>query len=192
MVVPPDVWAFKNMGLSGPPEVNSKYYPTFVSATNQARMIQDSSHTPQGAFGYLLSQITPRPKLTVATHFPTADDTVSCAYNSVLAHCPDIGKIGEQVTWSFDNMVISVLGKEIKQMRGVVSNFGWSPSFSVPTDANTAKYWKYQLDAENNIQYDANGNPIKVGDPLAQIDWQDVIPPSEDDGKIVNYRDDGY
>ena len=37
------------------------------------------------------------PRLTVATHFPVADDTVACALKSVNTHCPDIGNLGEKV-----------------------------------------------------------------------------------------------
>ena len=57
-------------------------------------MSKNSSHTPQGAFGYLLSQINPRPRLTVIAHFPMANDTVACALNSVQAHFPDISEPG--------------------------------------------------------------------------------------------------
>ncbi len=57
--------------------------------------VQDCSHTPQSAFGYLLSQIGPRPRLKVATHFPLSDDTVNCAMRSVRNHIPDIGNLGE-------------------------------------------------------------------------------------------------
>ncbi len=191
MVVPPEVWAFKNMGLSAPPKPQSKYYDAFVNATAQAQMVQDSSHTPQGAFGYLLSQIIPRPGLTVPTHFPTADDTVACALESVQVHCPDIKKLGDKIAWSFDLMVIRVYKKNIQQLRANVSDFGWSPRFQVPPDANSPKYWQYQVDANGNIQYDSKGNPIKIGDPLAQIKWQDVIPPTNPDG-TENYREDGY
>lgn len=191
MVVPPEVWAFKSLGLRAPPPEKSKVYDEFVTATNQTAMIQSSSHTPQGAFGYLLGQISPWPRLTVATHFPVADDTVECAYRSVLKQCPKIGKRGERITWSFDLMVIRVTGSKIYQLQGVVSDFSWTPNFTVPGDLNPPKYWKYLTDTTGNIQYDNQGNPIKVGDPLAQIDWQDVIPATEPDG-TVNYRDDGY
>jgi ribonuclease Z len=92
----------------------------------------------QTIFGYLLSQITPRPRLAVATHFPVADDTVACALASVTKHCPEIQQLksdavsaGSQtppyVTWSFDLMVIRVTKTEIKQLKGFVSDYGWSP-----------------------------------------------------------------
>jgi len=50
--------------------------------------LQDSSHTPQGAFGYLLSQIEPRPQLKAAAQFPVSDDTVNCAIRRVAITFP--------------------------------------------------------------------------------------------------------
>jgi hypothetical protein len=87
---PAQVWAFKNMGLYQPPEPNRPSYNSYQSAVDFAKMIQNSSHTPQGAFGYLLSQINPHPQLTFATHFPVADDMVECALSSIEAHNPGI------------------------------------------------------------------------------------------------------
>ncbi len=189
-VVPPDVWTFKSMGLSAPPSSSSPYYDSFNMGKSHAQMVQDSSHTPQGALGYLLSQITPRPRLTVPTHFNVADDTVICAYNSVKTHCPDIGKLGEQIAWSFDLMVLRVSNTKIGQYRAIVNDFGWSPLIQPPSDLNPPKYWTYELDADGNIVY-KDGNPVKVGDPLAQIEADKVIPPTNPDG-TVNYREDGY
>jgi ribonuclease Z len=89
MILPPELLAMKNVGLTFPlpPGTN----PAFDAAVQNATNVIDSSHTPQGAFGYLLSQIEPRPRLTVIAHFPVADDTVQCALNSVLAHFPQGG-----------------------------------------------------------------------------------------------------
>jgi hypothetical protein len=53
--------------------------------------IEESSHTLQGAYGYLLSQINPNPRLSVLAHFPVADDTVECALQSVQNHFPPEG-----------------------------------------------------------------------------------------------------
>ena len=185
MVVPPEVWAMKNMGLSAPPTVPT---PEWNAAVAQFQMVQNSSHTPQGAFGYLLSLLDvakTRPRLTVATHFPVADDTVNCAFNSVLAHCPDLGRLGDKLTWSFDNMVISVTANKIQQFRAVVPDFGWSPPVDMPAGLNPPKYWTW--DSTKTKQ---------VGDPLAQIDTTNVIPAEVTDanGNVtrVNYRTDGY
>ncbi|MEI7633226.1 MAG: MBL fold metallo-hydrolase [bacterium] len=191
MIVPPEVWAMKNAGLPAPPPYGIN--PKWDAIVDQCQMVQNSSHTPQGAFGYLLSQIRPRPRLTVVTHFPVADDTVACAFNSVLAHCPDIGKLGERITWSFDLMVFRLSAKtnKILQLRAVVSDFGWSPKTEQPPNQNTPKYWTWKVDDNGNLILDEHGNPIPVGDPFAQIDMTNVIPATNADG-TVNYRSDGY
>jgi len=197
MVIPPSVWAFKNMGLSAPPPStgDTVVYQTYLAATQQAQMVQNSSHTPQGAYGYLLSQITPRPRLAVATHFPVADDTVECAFKSVVEQNatfqgPNLGKLGEKVTWSYDGMVIRVRESCIQQLRAVTDDWGWSPVYNVPGTLAPPKYWQYEVDSDGNIVY-KDGQPVKVGNPLAQIDYQDVIPPTGDDGEY-HYRSDGY
>jgi ribonuclease Z len=153
MVVPADVWAMQVMHLPKPlpPGVNK----VWDESVGRTITVQDSSHTPQGAFGYLLSQIEPRPRLAVATHFPVSDDTVDCAMASVRHHVPDIGPLGERLTFSFDRMVISArAGGGIVQRRGEVLDFGSSPLPQVYGDEGVPKY------------HDANGSP----DPYAQID----------------------
>ncbi|MCX6913115.1 MAG: hypothetical protein NT167_08730, partial [Verrucomicrobia bacterium] len=114
---------------------------------------QDSSHTPQGAYGYLLSQISPAPRLAVATHFPVADDTVASAFNSVQAHCTNI-VFGKDIVWSFDQMVLRVFPGRVEQYRAVVSDYAWNPIVQLPTNGMYAP------------KYSTNG----VGDPYAQID----------------------
>jgi len=168
MVVPAQVWAMKNNHSDELPRLDSK-------GVQYTQMIQNSSHTPQGAFGYLLSQINPRPRLTVATHFPVADDTVECALQSVQAHCPEV-ELGKNMVWSFDLMVIKVTKESITQFRGEVSDYGFSATVNLPPTRlmNTPKY------------HDADGN----GDPYAQISTRTEIPSC---GKnTCNYRDDGY
>jgi ribonuclease Z len=177
MAVPPEIWAMKIMGLSAPGEGIDP--ATWQAMVDWTKRVQDSSHTPQGAFGYLLSQIKRRPRLTVPTHFPTTDDTVACALKSVQAHVPDIGRLGERIVWSYDLMVLRVYENRILQHRAAVSDYSMvSHSASVPAANQTApKYWK--LD-----------NNAKVSDPEAQLDLHDQIP------RVVNgkenWREDGY
>ncbi len=171
MGVPPDVWAMQNLHLSQPGSGES-----WDKAVKNLKTVQDSSHTWQGAFGYLLSQIIPRPRLTVATHFPVSDDTVACALASVQKHCPDITEIGSKLTWSFDLMVIRAFAgnpkPDIEQARAQVLDYGFSPLVqSPPNPANVPKY------------HDAEGN----GDPYAQIDLSTAIFAGED-----TYCGDGY
>ena len=156
MVVPAEIWAMQARHIPQPPPLGAS--PLWDATVERATQIQDSSHTPPGAFGYLLSQIKPRrPRLTVATHFPVADDTVACAFESVRKHVPDIGALGEQMTFSCDRMVISAFagGDKILQRRGEVLEFGFTPVPLVALGADAPP--KYR---------DAQG----VGDPYAQID----------------------
>lgn len=198
---PAEVWAFKNLGLYQPPEDTWPTYPGFQDAVDYAKMVQNSSHSPQGAFGYLLSQIDPPPQLTVATHFPVADDLVECALNSVKEHCswvefdennPNNGNF----TWSFDLMVIKVFQEGIEKARietyqAEVSDFTFAAIGKPYEDLKPPKYWKYAIDEYGNQLYDEKGDPIITGDPYAQIDVSTQIP-SCDDGENCNYREDGY
>ncbi len=177
MVIPPDMWAWKQMGLSAAPTPGDPYYSGWTNTTAELQRVQNSSHTPQGAYGYLLSQINPPPRLAVATHFPTADDTVTSAFNSVQAHCTNI-VFGRDIVWSFDLMVIRVFPDRIQQYRADVSDFAWSPWQQQPWGGSGGFYPpKY---------HDTNG----VGDPFAQIDQSTEIPPVN--GSVTNYNPNGY
>lgn len=154
MVVPPEIWAMEASHYNQP--LPKGVNATWDNTVNRLTRVQDSSHTPQGAFGYLLSQIDPRPRLTVATHFPVSDDTIACALASINKHCPDITDLGQGLTWSFDLMVIRVFPNKIEQYRAKVLDYGFSPIYQGPASdlQNTPKY------------HDAQAN----GDPYAQID----------------------
>ena len=176
MVVPPEVWAYKNMGLDGPIEEGQPGYSNFVATVEGLTTVQNSSHTPQGAFGYILSQLISnnvQPKLTVATHFPVADDTVGSAFDSVKAHCPDV-EMGKDLVWSFDLMVLRVFPDRIVQCRADVSDYAFNPPVQMPTGLIPPKY------------NDGAGN----GDPYYQIDTNAAIPAVA--GGVTNYRTDGY
>ena len=175
MIVPAEIWAMKAVHLADPSLVPP-------STVQQIQMVQNSSHTAQGAFGHLLSLIEPKPRLTVATHFPVSDDTVACAMKSVAEHCgviqgrdPKRKEKAARITWSFDCMVITVSEDQILEQRGVTSDFEWNfvPQ-PVPGVRNLAKY-----------------NKDGVGDPYAQIDESTAIPACSDTGEC-NYRADGY
>lgn len=176
MIVPPEIWAMEAAHYSQPGQ--GAQWQNYV---NRMAQVQNSSHTPQGAFGYLLSQIDPRPRLTVATHFPVSDDTISCALQSVHQHCPDIGTdINElayyPLAWSFDLMIIRVFAgdpkPEIQRCKADVLNFGSGPLPQMPAGPlNVPKY------------HDAAGN----GDPYAQIDMSTSIGPGDD-----TFCDTGY
>jgi len=187
MVPAPQIWAMKSNNLPSLPDENSPGVKSMVT-------VQNSSHTPQGAFGYLLSQISPRPRLTVATHFPVADDTVESALASVKAHCkvyrgnqrPAGAADAARLTWSFDRMVITVSKDRILEQKGVADQFGYSANYQAPPGTGldgsgflTPKYW---------CTDPATGTP--VGDPYAQIDTSTEINPCGTDG--CHYAVDGY
>ena len=175
MIVPAQVWTMKMEHLD--------YLPPLTDPGVQwMTMVQNSSHSPQGAFGYLLSLIEPKPRLTVATHFPVADDTVACAMKSVKEHCnvyqgkarPEDGKNPARITWSTDLMVINVSKKKIVELRGEISDYEFSATVNLPKETPVL------------AKYNKNGK----GDPYAQIDITEEIPSCEKDR--CNYRDDGY
>ena len=176
MVVPPAVWAYKNMGLAAAPTTNDANYAEYQATVQGLTYVQNSSHTPQGAFGYILSQLISnnvQPRLTVATHFPVADDTVASAFDSVKAHCPDV-EMGKDIVWSFDLMVLRVFPDRIEQCRADVSKYCFNPPVQLPTGMLPPKY------------NDGAGS----GDPFYQIDTNAAIPAVS--GGVTNFRVDGY
>ncbi|WP_295443710.1 hypothetical protein [uncultured Thiodictyon sp.] len=183
MDAPAEVWAMKIRGLNDPAKV-----PKLV--VSLVETVEDSSHTPQGAFGYLLNQIEPRPRLTVATHFPTADDTVACAMKSVQQHCkvyqgndPHPPEAGSRITWSFDRMVISVTPERIVEQRAEVNEFRLTATLQVPRSAAlTLKTPRYHYTDKFGVT---------SGNPYAQIDLSTGIPACNCD-HTCNFREDGY
>ena len=172
MVVPPAVWAYKNMGLDAPPATNDANYAEYLATVQGLTFVQNSSHTPQGAFGYILGQIEPKPRLTVATHFPVDDETVASALQSVQAHTNVV--MGEDIAWSFDLMVLRVFPDRIEQCRADVSRYCFNPPVQMPAGMMPPKY----------------NDGVGKGDPYYQIDTNAAIPAVE--GGVTNYRADGY
>jgi ribonuclease Z len=168
MVVPADVWAMKNLGITSQDQVSSEVWN---AAYNYALAVQNSSHTPQGAFGYLLSQLAPPPRLAVATHFQATDDTIDSAMDSIRNHYP----MGD-VTIAADFMVLNVTASGITQRRAVVSDWAWYPKATLYPDTNVPKY------------HNADGS----SDPTAQVDMTTAVPSTDPTTGNVNYRDDGY
>jgi len=161
MVVPPEVWARKIARIP-------RLIPIPRRVSTYVKDVQNSSHTTQGAFGYLLSQIDPRPRLTIATHFQAQDDTIASARESL-----DRYKIPrEAYTFAADFMVFNVNHQTIQQHRADVSRFAFAAPFRFyPEPQNPAKYRR------------ADG----TGDPNAQIDNTDWIQPGPN-----TYDENGY
>lgn len=158
IVMPADVWVSK-MGID--PVANP-------NAVQQAQNVQDSSHTPQKAYGYILDQIKQNgkaPTLAVGTHFQATDDTINAALKDIRTWYPT-----GDVTIASDTMVLNVKkNAPVRQRRGVVSNYTWPQTVLAPGRTyNTPKYWKFDP---------TTGLP--TGDPAAQLDPQaKVIDPS--------------
>ncbi len=157
MILPPDLLAMKNSGLDQP-EYGNQAFENMVTYTSN---IEKSSHTPQGAYGYVLSQINPRPKLAVIAHFPTANDTVACALNSVKAHFDPKGgfpQLGRDIIWATDLMVLSVKKSGITQLMGDVSDYTFTPPSNTYSPLADPKYPTptYQLDQSTLIDSGPN------------------------------------
>jgi len=116
MVVPPEVWASKNLGYRSPSAAYAD--PNYNAALSTSQAVQESSHTPQGALGYILSQITPPPKLAVATHFQATDDTIKSALKSIRNHYPQ----GDVIV-AADLLVLNVTPTSITKRKAVVSDY---------------------------------------------------------------------
>lgn len=181
MGVPPEIWSMKCLAYDAPPPGNPAWWQNAVGV---AVRVQNSSHTAQGAFGYLLSQISPRPRLTVATHFPTNDDNVFCARESVRNHCPEIkclqpGEPGfkpdeNELIWSYDTMVLRVYPDRIEQRKALISYYTYTPY---------PPYTYYDLLAP------------KYANPEDQLDLTTEIKSTEEGGwqdQKTTYRQDGY
>ena len=112
MVVPPDVWASKNSGLK-PGDAG------WETAVRFATAVQNNSHTPQKALGYIFSQTQPR--LGIATHFQVNDDTVEPALTDIRSWYDG------PVAIATDLLVVNVSKSEIHLRQAVVSDYAWYP-----------------------------------------------------------------
>jgi ribonuclease Z len=188
IVMPPDQWAAHdtNTSVCSITEGTKNYFAT----------VENSSHTTQAAFGYLLGQIKPAPRLAIATHFQAQDSTIYGASDPSMPGFPEVGAKQTvdnylvqaypgtapedlpKYTFAADFMVFNVRpGQPILQRRADVSRFAFCGiGAAMPASVlNTPKYWKY----------DQNGN--KVSDPEAQIDTSDQVPSGGS-----TYADNGY
>lgn len=112
MVVPPETWASKNSGLK-PGD------PSWDQAVQIATEVQDSSHTPQRALGYILSQT--RPRLGIATHFQVNSDTIDQAVHDVQSWYSGPFAIAT------DLLVATISKSDITLGQASVEDFAWYP-----------------------------------------------------------------
>lgn len=157
IVMPPDAWTAKFLHVDKELVANSPSLPYFTD-------VQNSSHTTQGAFGYLLSQIDPRPRLTVATHFQATDDTIESARASLDAYCIP----RDSYTFALDFMVFNVTKDSIRQRRLDVSRHEYPYGLVAAGTPEDPKYFKL-------VWNESLGMDVKVGDPEAQLLLDDQI-----------------
>ena len=149
MVVPPEVWAIKNGGAPNPTGAGLLV----------ARTVQENSHTPEKALGYILNQtakLGKAPRLAVATHFQAEDDTIYPALQNIRSW------YSGDVTVATDLMVITVSKNSILKQKAIVSDYSWFPPIADPRAKNGTMPPKYTDTSSSN--------PYAPYAPLAQFD----------------------
>lgn len=161
IVVPPEVWAERLSGITDPSN------PSYQFGLLMARSVQENSHTPQKAFGYILSQLKKPPRMAVGTHFQASDDTIGPALNDIRSWYKG------PATIATDFMVINASKTQIRLRGAVVSDYTWdTPGVFDPRAADGMDLPKYQDLSPTN--------PYAPTAPLAQLDptlLAAVIPP---------------
>jgi ribonuclease Z len=185
IVMPPKQWAAHVGGIPASQVTDEQM--------NEAATIENSSHTTQGAFGYLMSQITPLPRLIVPTHFQAQDDTIDGdstptsmspvgARTSIANH----GIADGAYVFAADFMVLNVSTDKtvpVRVRKIVPSHYAFNGLFGTGhNDLNAPKYWMIDPDTGQ-----------KIGDANAQIDNTDWIPYTGYPGNPdITYDEYGY
>jgi ribonuclease Z len=174
MVIPADIWAAVAGGGSTPPP----------AAIKTSRAVQENSHTPELALGYMLHQAQladKAPRLAVATHFQATDSTINPAFDAVRKWYDGPFSI---VT---DLEVINVTSSEIRKRGAVVSDYANLPPLADPRALNGSHPPKYNdpRGLPNNPATDPDSPyyPLGLG-PLEQFSpflLDQVINPCEYD-----------
>jgi ribonuclease Z len=114
--------------------------PNYEHALTLARAIQENSHTPEYALGYILAELERNgkaPRLAVGTHFQASDDTIIPALARIRSKYP---KDKGDVTVATDFMVINVSKTRIETVRAVVSDYSWDAPPAISGNIVTPKY----------------------------------------------------
>ena len=144
MVIPAEVWAAIATGGGEPSS----------ASLLTARAVQENSHTPELALGYILAETqkaNKSPRLAVATHFQASDSTIRPAFDALRSW------YAGPITIATDLMVFNVSRSRILQRRAVVSDYSptppvvderapaaFAPKYSDPrTDPNLNPYYPY-------------------------------------------------
>ena len=152
IVVDPEIWVARQSGIT------DECDPTFQAGLLNAEAVQENSHTPQKAFGYILNELQKArktPRLAVGTHFQATDDTIFMAMKDIRS------SYGGPVTIASDLMVLRVTRPAVDQRRAIVSDYSWSAAWNQKRETALPKYC--DTDPESD-------NPYKPMAPLAQFD----------------------
>lgn len=160
VVVDPEVWVTRQSGLT---EADGARY---IGGVKNAQAVQENSHTPQKALGYILRQLQDShraPRLTVPTHFQAADDTITAALADIRSW------YGGPVTFAADLMVVRATKASVEPYRAVVSDYSWSARWAAEGETYPPRYSDTR-----------SCNPYAPMAPLKQFDDEllaDVIAP---------------
>jgi ribonuclease Z len=116
MVLPPETWTAKNSGLQ-PGD------PGWERAYDIALEVQESSHTPQLAFGYIANQVKPR--LAIATHFQVNPDTLPRAVSDVKTW------YAGEFAIATDMFVVDVTKRSIVQRQAFLDRYAFYPKMKL-------------------------------------------------------------
>jgi ribonuclease Z len=152
IVVDPEIWVSRQSGMTHPAT------PKFKQAMVNAEAVQESSHTPQKAFGYMMQQMKlagKAPRLAVGTHFQATDDTIILAMQDIRSWYKG------WVTIATDLTVVNVTRNQLELRRAIVSDYSWSANWTDPRQVNGTFTPKYNDTRECN--------PYAPYAPLAQF-----------------------
>lgn len=160
VVVDPEIWVVRQSGLT---EADGSRY---AEGLKNAQAVQENSHTPQKALGYILRQLEDSqraPRLAVPTHFQASDDTIAAALSDIRSW------YAGPVTFATDLMVVRATQRSVVPYRAVVSDYSWSARWARGEATSPPKYSDTRA-----------CNPYAPMAPLAQFDDElldDVIAP---------------
>ena len=160
IVVDPEIWVERQSGMTAADG------DRYLGALKNAQAVQENSHTPHKALGYILQQLAVSqraPRLAVPTHFQASDDTIAAALADIRTW------YAGPVVFASDLMVLRVTKGSVVPYRAVVSDYSWSARWAREEGTYPPKYAD-----------DPQCNAYAPMAPLAQFDddlLADVIAP---------------
>jgi ribonuclease Z len=131
VVVDPETWVTRQSGLTAADGTR------YTDGLKNAQAVQENSHTPQKALGYILRQLQDSqraPRLAVPTHFQASDDTITAAMADIRSWYTG------PVTFANDLMVVRATAAAVVPYRAVVSDYSWSARWARAGETYPPKY----------------------------------------------------